>query len=103
MPITVSLLVIAATTLILWPLQGRVNHQHLIFLYLVPTSWIAIRYGSLSAMCVIIASSIAAAYFLYPPRLSLAVEDPLDLLELALFCLLALLAQPGGVRLRQRS
>jgi K+-sensing histidine kinase KdpD len=41
---------------------------------------------------VIIASSIAAAYFLYAPRFSFLVESPLDLLELALFCLLALLA-----------
>jgi K+-sensing histidine kinase KdpD len=91
-PVAASLTLIAATTLVLWPLQVRLNHQHLIFIYLVPTSWIAIRYGSISAMCVIIASSLAAAYFLYPPRFSFIVEDPLGLLELALFCVLALLA-----------
>jgi K+-sensing histidine kinase KdpD len=92
MPIAVSLLVIAVTTLIFWPALSQLNHQHLIFVYLVPTSWVAIRYGSVSAMCVIIASSMAAAFFLYPPRFSFLMENPLDLLELTLFCLLALLA-----------
>jgi K+-sensing histidine kinase KdpD len=91
-PMTVSLALIALTTAVVWPFQAKLSHDHLVFIYLVPTSLIAIRYGSLSAMCVIIASSIAAAYFLYAPRFSFLVESPLDLLELTLFCLLALLA-----------
>ena len=37
-------------------------------------------------------STFAAAYFLYAPRLSFMVASPLDLLELILFSLLALLA-----------
>jgi len=91
-PITVSLAVVAVTTLTLWAAEVQVNQEHLIFIYLVPTSLIAIRYGSISAMGVTIASSIAAACFVYPPRFSFQISNPLDLLELTLFCLLALLA-----------
>ena len=58
----------------------------------MPTTLIAIRYGSLSAMGVIIASSLAAAYFLYGPPFSFEVGNRLELMELILFSMLALLA-----------
>ena len=73
-------------------IDAPLQHDHLIFIYLVPTALIAIRYGSISAMCVAIVSTFAAAYFLYAPRFSFVVASPLDLLELILFSLLALLA-----------
>jgi two-component system, OmpR family, sensor histidine kinase KdpD len=91
-PITVSLLLVALTTVALWLIQPQLKQQHLIFIYLVPTSLVAIRFGSISAMCVTIASSFVAAFLLYAPYFSFLVESPLDLLELALFCMLALLA-----------
>jgi K+-sensing histidine kinase KdpD len=91
-PITVSLALVALTTALLWVFDAQLDQQHLIFVYFVPTALIAIRYGSLSAMCVTIASSLAAAYFLYPPQFSFLVGSSLDILELTLFCLLALLA-----------
>jgi K+-sensing histidine kinase KdpD len=91
-PITVSLALVATTTGLLWLLEVQLNQEHLIFIYFVPTALIAIRYGSISAMCVTLASSFAAAYFLYPPQFSFLINSPLDLLELGLFSLLALLA-----------
>src|SRR4051794_18346318 len=74
-PITVSLLLVAITTALLWLLQPELQQEHLIFIYFVPTTLVAIRYGSLSAMGVIIASSFAAAYFLYPPNFSFLVAS----------------------------
>ena len=62
-----SLLLVGLTTLFLWAIRRAAHQDHLIFIYLVPTALIAIRYGSISAMGVIIASSLAAAYFLYGP------------------------------------
>ncbi len=91
-PITVSLLLVAITTVFLWVIQPRLEHDHLIFIYFVPTTLIAIRYGSLTAMGVTIASSLAAAYFLYAPKFSFMVASRLELLEIVLFCTLALLA-----------
>jgi len=91
-PVTVSLVLVAITTAILWVLQLRLQQDHLVFIYFVPTTLIAIRYGSLSAMVVTIASGLAAAYFLYPPNFSFLVGSRLELLEIVLFCMLALLA-----------
>jgi K+-sensing histidine kinase KdpD len=91
-PITVSAALLALTTAFVWMIDAPLQHDHLIFIYLVPTALIAIRYGSISAMCVAIVSTFAAAYFLYAPRFSFAVASALDLLELILFSLLALLA-----------
>jgi K+-sensing histidine kinase KdpD len=91
-PITVSLALVGFTTLFLWAIQPALQQEHLIFIYFVPTTLIAIRYGSLSAMGVIIASSLAAAYFLYGPPFSFAVGSRLELMELILFSMLALLA-----------
>jgi K+-sensing histidine kinase KdpD len=91
-PITVSALLLAITTALLWVYDGPLQHDHLIFIYFLPTALIAIRYGSLSAMGVTIASTFAAAYLFYPPRFSFMVDSPLDVLELVFFSLLALLA-----------
>ncbi len=60
-PITASLTLVGLTTLFLWAMQPTLQQDHLIFIYVVPTALIAIRYGSISAMGVIIASSLAAA------------------------------------------
>src|SRR4029078_854469 len=66
-PITVSLAFVGMTTAALWAIEAHLQQDHLIFIYLVPTALIAIRYGSISAMAVTIASSVAAAYFIYAP------------------------------------
>jgi K+-sensing histidine kinase KdpD len=91
-PITVSATLLALTTGFLWMIDASLQHDHLIFIYFVPTALIAIRYGSVSAMCVTIAATFAAAYFFYAPRFSFKVESALDFFELILFSLLALLA-----------
>lgn len=91
-PITASALLLALTTFGLWLLAPGLQQDHLIFIYFVPTALIAIRYGSVSAMCVTIASTFAAAYLLYTPQFSFMVENTLDLMEMILFSLLALLA-----------
>lgn len=91
-PITASVALVALTTAVLWLADPPLKQDHLIFIYFVPTALIAIRYGSISAIGVTVASVLIAAYLLYSPRFSFAVASPLDLLEIALFSLLALLA-----------
>lgn len=91
-PVTVVLAFIMATTIVLWLIKADLTQNHLIFVYLVPTAMIAIRYGSTSAMGVTIVASLAAAYFFYAPAYSFAVSDRLEIMEIVLFCMLALLA-----------
>src|SRR5947209_265711 len=89
-PISLST-VRALTTAVRGMIDASLQHGHLVFIYFVPTALIAIRYGSVSAMCVTIAATFAAAYFFYAPLFSFKVESQLDILELILFSLLALL------------
>ena len=91
-PLATSVALVAVTTLVLWQIDRRLDLDHLIFIYFVPTTLIAIRYGSVPAMMATIASGMASAYFLYPPDYSFLIARPLDAMELGLFCLLALLA-----------
>jgi K+-sensing histidine kinase KdpD len=92
MPIVASFALLAVTTAALWLADAPLRQEHLIFIYFVPAALIAIRYGSLLAMGVAVAGAVAAAFLFYPPLFSFKVENPLELLELVLFSLLALLA-----------
>src|ERR1700754_5360335 len=79
-PITASAVRLAATTILLWVWDRPLPHEHLIFIYFVPTALIAIRYGSTSAMLMTIAATIAGGYCFYPPRFTWTLENPLDAL-----------------------
>ena len=67
-PITVAALLLVLTTAFVWAIDVPLQQDHLIFIYLVPTALIAIRYGNISAMCVAIVSAsspFAAASFCF--------------------------------------
>jgi K+-sensing histidine kinase KdpD len=91
-PVTVSLVLFALTTAAIWLLDAHLQQEHLVFLYVVPASLVAIRYGSVLSMGIVLAGSTVAAYLLYTPQGSLFMTSPLDVLELTLFGLLALFA-----------
>jgi K+-sensing histidine kinase KdpD len=91
-PVVVSLTAVAVTTVCLLQVNVYPEPQHLIFGYLVPTAFVAIRYGSVLAMLVSIASNVSAAYFLYPPKFSIYITNPLHFGELMFFFILALAA-----------
>jgi K+-sensing histidine kinase KdpD len=91
-PVLVPLVLLVITTAVLFVLDVFLDPEHLIFGYLVPTTLIAIAYGSTAAMLTSIAGVILATYFLYEPTFSLLIRDPLHIAELAFFTLLALAA-----------
>ena len=97
--IAISFGLIAATTTILLGFDFALEPQHLIFGYLVPVAYIAIRYGSAAAMASLVVSNVFAAYFLYPPRFSLYIANPLHVAELSFFFLVAVAASQfiGGL------
>lgn len=64
--------------------------EHLVFIYLVPASLIAMIYGSASSVLAAAISAVCAAFFLYPPRFSFLIEKPIQIAELMLFLVLAL-------------
>jgi K+-sensing histidine kinase KdpD len=77
---------------VLLTLDSYLEAQHLVFGYIVPTTLIAMQYGSGFAFLTSFASGLAAAYFLFPPKFSIYIADPLHVAELGFFIMLALLA-----------
>jgi K+-sensing histidine kinase KdpD len=91
-PVLIALSTVALVTAALFVIESYLEAQHLVIAYLFPTTLIAVRYGSSLAFLTSFASGIAAAYFLFPPKFSLYVNDSLHLAELGFYMLLALLA-----------
>jgi two-component system, OmpR family, sensor histidine kinase KdpD len=91
-PIASSFGAVVVTTLVLMILDARLEAQHLVIGYLVPITVIAILYGSTLAFITSAVSSLAAAYFFFPPKFSLYIANPLHIAELGFFVLLAVIA-----------
>ena len=98
-PVLVPLVLLAITTGVLFLLDALLDPEHLIFGYLVPTTLIAIGYGSTAAMLTTIGGVILATYFLYEPTFSFFIKEPLHIAELAFFTLLALAASQVVARI----
>ena len=101
-PITASAALLALTTAFIWMIDAPLQHDHLIFIYLVPTALIAIRYGSISAMCVAIVSSIRRRLFPLCAALQLHGGEPARSAGTHFVQPAGAAGKPGGVRLRQR-
>ena len=89
-PVLVAVALVALTTGILLAIYLAWQPGHLIFGYLIPITFVAVRYGSVPAIVTAIVSDLCAAYFLYPPDYSLYIADPLQVAELSFFSLLVL-------------
>jgi len=91
-PIAMSLGAVSLTTAILIAIDNGAELEHLEIAYLFPTALIAVRYGSNFAFLASFASAITATYFLFPPKFSLYIANPLHIAELGFFMLVALIA-----------
>jgi K+-sensing histidine kinase KdpD len=91
-PVLVAFAAVLLTTFVLLAIDSYLSPDHLVLGYLVPTVVIAMHYGSTLAVITSFASGVAAAYFLFPPKFSFYVTDPLHIGELGFFLLLAVIA-----------
>jgi two-component system, OmpR family, sensor histidine kinase KdpD len=87
-----SLALIALATAIIVAVDIALAPRHLVFGYLVPTAVVAILFGRTPALLASLVSALAAAFFLYAPKFSIYITDPLHIAELALFSILAFTA-----------
>jgi K+-sensing histidine kinase KdpD len=69
--------------------------------YLIPVLICAIRWGLVSAIVGIFASAFAADFLFIPPIYSLVISDPSQIVEMALFLFVALVASNLAARLRK--
>jgi two-component system, OmpR family, sensor histidine kinase KdpD len=89
-PALVATVLVALTTGILLWIYLALQPEHLIFGYLIPITFVAVRYGSMPAVVTAVVSDICAAYFLYPPDFSIYIAQPLHMAELSFFSVLVL-------------
>ncbi len=90
--VLVAVTAVLITTFALLAIDIYLPPEHLVLGYLLPTIIIAMHYGSTVAVFTSFISGLAAAYFLFPPKFSFYIVDPLNVVELGLFFLLAVTA-----------
>jgi K+-sensing histidine kinase KdpD len=91
-PILVAFAAVLLATSVLLAVDSYLAPDHLVLGYLLPTVVIAMHYGSTLAVVTSFTCGIAAAYFLFPPKFSFYIADPLHIAELGFFLLLAVIA-----------
>jgi len=91
-PIAMSLGAVSLTTALLVAVDKGAELEHLEIAYLFPTALIAVCYGSNFAFLTSFASAMTTTYFLFPPKFSIFIANPLHIAELGFFMLVALIA-----------
>jgi K+-sensing histidine kinase KdpD len=94
--VAASLTAIAITTIALVIIDSLLVVDHLVIGYLLPAALISVYFGSTCGFLASFASGFAAAYFLFPPKFSLYIADPVHIAELGFFMLLALTASKAA-------
>lgn len=102
--ITKGAAIIAATTVLAWPIHERFDNAVLIMFYLLGVVLTAVRYGRIAS---IVASVLAVAsfdFFFVPPYLTFSVSDTQYLFTFAAMLIVALVISglASGLRLQAR-
>ena len=83
---------VAAMTLVMWLLRDRLTLANASLLFLLATLVAAVRWRTGPSVLAAVLSFFGINYFLVRPYYTLAVEDPRELLDLAVFLAAALIA-----------
>ena len=98
-PIVLSVAAILLTSLLINAAHVHLTSLHiwhdpedLALAYILPTIFITILFGSNIGVSSALLSGLAAAYFVYPPQFSMAIDNPENLVELGLLLALSVTA-----------
>ena len=86
-----SMALLTVTTAALVTIDIFLEVDHLSFVFLIPVFLIAIKFGKIHAAMASAASCLIAAFYLYSPKFTIGIDDPMHLAELASFGAMALL------------
>lgn len=99
LPVALSLALILITSLVLAEVRSALttldawkDPEDLALVYLLPTIFIAVFFGSTIAVITSFASGLAAAYFIYPPQFTVLIADSHHIAELGFFVVLGITA-----------
>jgi K+-sensing histidine kinase KdpD len=88
-PILLSIAAVLFTSILLVEVHSHLTALHmwrdpedLAVAYILPTIFITVIFGSNIGVWSAFTSGLAAAYFVYPPQFSFAIDDPKQLVEL---------------------
>src|SRR5262245_18987234 len=91
-PILLSVAAILLTSVVINEAHVHLTALHiwhdpedLALAYILPTIFITILFGSNIGVSSALLSGLAAAYFVYPPQFSMAIDNPENLVETRLF------------------
>jgi K+-sensing histidine kinase KdpD len=98
-PMLIGLFAVAAITATMMKFSQYFVSEHLIFVYLMPITAIAMYFSSTPAVITMIVSVTATSYFLFPPVFSFRIDDRLQAVELLMFAMFAFIASKACSRL----
>lgn len=99
--IVISVLLIAALTAALAALQSVFDVATVTIIYLIAVLFAAIRGGIIPALVAALVAIAASAFFFYPPIYSLQVHNPIHLIDLVLFIVVAVVTGTLATDLRR--
>jgi two-component system sensor histidine kinase KdpD len=88
--------------LIVYSLIVETGLEHGSVVYLLPVLVAATRWGLVSAIVAAIGGVLASAYFFYPPLYTFRITDPLEVLNLILFLIVAVIVSQLATRLKRQ-
>ena len=94
-----GLIAVAVITAVMMAAKDHFVNDHLIFIYLLPITGIAMYFGSAPALVASFVSVVGAAYFLFPPKFSLMIDERLQIAELFFYFVFAFIACKASNRL----
>jgi 8-amino-7-oxononanoate synthase len=85
-----SLNLVAMTTAAVLAIDVIYDVPHLIFVYLLPILFVARKFGRVPAIIATMVSVVCSTFLLFEPIFSLSIEDPNDVIDTAIFSVIAL-------------
>jgi two-component system sensor histidine kinase KdpD len=93
---------VAAVTVFVYSIVVETGLGHGSVVYLIPVVIAASRWGIVSAIFASVCGVLASAFFFYPPRYSLRIADPHEILNLILFIFVAVVVSQLATRLKRQ-
>ncbi|MFN3658347.1 MAG: DUF4118 domain-containing protein [Pseudolabrys sp.] len=99
--IAFALMLVALVTALIYATLHVLRIQYVTSLYLIPVLIASLRLGIAAAVCAAIAGVGAAAFFFYPPLYDFRVNNPDQLIDMALFVVVAVVTSQLSAAARE--
>ncbi len=93
---------VGATTLLIFAIIWQIGLTRGTVAYFIPVLIAATRWGIVSALYAAILGVLASAFFFFPPRFSLTITDPQEVINLVLYVFVAIVVSQLATRLKRQ-